>query len=48
MKENWEAETSVENGEAVDPLLIRWSTAALFEETCEKEGDLDDWPVTIE
>jgi hypothetical protein len=23
MKENWEAETSVENGEAVDPLLIR-------------------------
>jgi len=48
MKENWEVETSIENREAVDTLRIRGSTAALFEETCEEESDLDDWPVTIE
>jgi hypothetical protein len=42
MKESWEAETSIENREPVDPLITS------LEETSEEENDSDDWPAPLE
>jgi hypothetical protein len=42
MKESWEAETSIENREVVNSLLIS------LEETPEGESDSVDWPVPLE
>jgi hypothetical protein len=39
---SWTAETSVENREVSNPLLIS------LEEIPEGEGDSDDWPVPLE
>jgi hypothetical protein len=41
MKESWEAETSTENGEALNPLLIS------LEETSEGENYSADWPAKL-
>jgi hypothetical protein len=40
-KESWEAETSIENREVVDPLVIS------REVTSEGENDSDDWRVPL-
>jgi hypothetical protein len=37
MKQSWEAETSIENRETVDPLIVS------LEETPEGENRSDDW-----
>jgi hypothetical protein len=37
MKESWEAETSIDNREAMDPVDIS------LEENSEGENDSDDW-----
>jgi hypothetical protein len=41
MKGKWEAQTSVENKEAMDPFVIS------LEETQERENDADDWRVPL-
>jgi hypothetical protein len=41
IKNSWEAETSIENREAVDLLVIR------LEETSEGENNSDDWQVPL-
>jgi hypothetical protein len=42
MNEKWEAEAAVQNGEAVDSLVIR------FEESSEGDNDSGDWPAPLE
>jgi hypothetical protein len=42
IEESWEAETSIENRELVDPLIIS------PEETSEEENDSNDWQVPLE
>jgi hypothetical protein len=42
MRESWETETSKENREPVDPLII-----SLEQISCE-ENDSNDWPVPLE
>lgn len=42
MKKSWEADTSVENREAVNSHLIS------PDETSEGESDSDDWPVSLQ
>jgi hypothetical protein len=42
MKGSWAVETSVENREAVEPVVIR------LDETSERESGSDDWPFPLE
>jgi hypothetical protein len=42
IEESWEAETSIENRELVDPLIIS------LEEISEEENYSDDWPAPPE